>query len=68
MAGPAAAARGAHSGPGGEEKEEEEEEEKEDEARRGEMAAGNKPEERFPKCILRSLHLLCPQHRAASGR
>lgn len=65
MAGPAAAARGVHSGPGGEEKEEEE---KEDEARRGEMAAGNKPEERFPKCILRSLHLLCPQHRAASGR
>lgn len=51
MAGPAAAARGVHSGPGGEEKEEEE---KEDEARRGEMAAGNKPEERFPKCILRS--------------
>lgn len=29
-------------------------EEEEDVARGGEMAAENKPEERFPKCILRS--------------
>lgn len=37
-------------------------------ARAGEMAAENKPEGRFPKCILRNARLLRSQHRATYGR